>query len=71
MNIPIHNRYWLRNEMAQLLKDDPEAEDFEYSNGWLYHFCERKGITNQCRTEKKRYTVQESASQSLKTSIAA
>ena len=60
--------------MAILLADDPEAEDFEYvaffcshtqytfarySNGWLRSFCERKGISNQARTEKKKLTVQE------------
>ena len=33
--------------------------EFRFSNGWLFNFCYRYRISNQMKTEKKKYTVAE------------
>jgi hypothetical protein len=48
--------YWLRAEFLRLLEKyhgATAAEDFRFSNGWVYRFCCRYDITSQCKTDKK------------------
>jgi hypothetical protein len=49
------DRYWLCDEFYDILElsKPPGWELFKYSKGWVWNFCKRWGITEQCRTNKK------------------
>jgi hypothetical protein len=49
------DKYWLCDEFYEILEATKphKWEKFKYSNGWVWNFCRRWGITEQCRTNKK------------------